>query len=699
MRKSIFGICIVAVFLIYSTRLFAQWTQTNGPVGGRVLALTTLNGRVFAATQKGVYRSDDTARTWKKTGSEIRNEQISILEVHDSIIYAVSTYWLYWSSDYGEHWQKYGDSALFIFSLSITPHAVVMATYKGSLRSTDNGKTFQRLDTAVQFTSSQQYTIPKFFAVEDTVIASTDSGIYRSTDDGNSWKFVSSSPKFVRIFKRLETSNKTFAVTQTLYGSPLFQSLDNGNTWENIDTIPFPISDFCAVNDSSFVSTALRGNGVPIGELRISRSFGHYWFKAKGQYSSTSRCLLPIGDRILFTSNSGVYVMDWGVDSIYLSNKGMSNATAGAIIVGDTLVAIGGEGFASYSYDNGEQWDSYTENTPSQSARQLFHFGGYSFIATYDSIFRSSDMGKSWSPLFKGIPPASIWNISFLDSVMFLTLRDSTENLLISLDSGNTWFVDSNKTLPSLSILSVGGVLYSLGDKKLYFSTDFAKNWDTIAMPPEIRKSSFGYGLTGNKEFLFLFTLDSGIFRSSNRGLSWSRCDYGLSLPFVQIQQISCFDSILFAVTSKGVYFSTNYGESWKEHNMDGIAPSNIAIVGFNTKYLFASVADAGIWRQPLSQLDVKKTTNVFPNQPTLQSIHPNPCDAATNIHFSLSQLEFVTLKIYNIFGVEIHTLLSKNLPPGSYDIPWSPESLSSGSYFSRLTVGAHSETQGLIVK
>lgn len=701
MRKSILPMYVFAFFIIYSSPLFAQWTQTNGPVGGRVIALTTLNGKVFAATQKGVYRSDDTARTWKKTGSEIRNEQISILEARDSIVYAVSTYWLYWSSDYGEHWQKYGDSALFIFSLSITPHALVMATYKGSLRSTDNGKTFQRLDTVVQVTNSQQHIFPKFFAIEDTVIASTDSGIYRSTNAGSSWEFISSFPKFITIFKRLESSNKIFAVSQLSTQSPLSQSLDNGKTWMQLDTIPFQLNDFCVINDSSFAATALVGAWPAVGVLNISKSFGHSWYKAKGGYNSSSRSLLSVGNRLVFTSpSSGIYVMDLGVDSFYLSNKGMSNATVGAIIVGDTLVAIGGEGFVSYSYDNGDHWDSYSNNATNERARQLFQFGGYLFASTYDSIFRSSDMGRSWSPSYKGVASASIWSISFLDSVMFLTLRDSSENFLISLDSGRTWFIDPNKTLPYLLIGSIGDALYSISEKALSFSTDFGAHWDTIAMPPEIRKSSFGYGLTGNKKFLFIYALDSGIFRSSNRGLSWSKCDYGLLLPFVQIQQVSCFDSILFAVTSNGVYFSTNYGDSWKEHNVSEISPSQTGILGFNKKYLFASISDAGIWREPRSQLGVKKTPNVISKEEPLQSIYPNPLEVVTNIHFSLSQPEFVTLKIYNILGVEINTLLSKNLTAGcSYDIPWKAESLPRGSYFSRLTIGTLSETRHMILK
>ena len=369
------------------------------------------------------------------------------------------------------------------------------------------------------------------------------------------------------------------------------------------------------------------------------------------------------------------------------------------IIAGDTLVAIGGEGFVSYSYDNGDHWDIYNGNTPNEGARQLFKFGGYLLGVTDDRIYRSRDMERSWSLFFKGVAHTSIWNIASLDSVMFLTLRDSSENLLVSLDSGTTWFVDPNKTLPTLSLLSIGDALYSVGDKAIYLSTDFAMHWDTISMPPDIRASNFVHQLTGNKQYLFLYALDSGIFRSSDKGVSWTRSDSGLMQTFVQILHVSCFDSILFAVTSIGAYYSTDYGNSWKEHNVAEITSSNTAIIGFNSKYLFASISDAGIWRQPLSELGVKKTADILSNELPLQSVYPNPLEIATNIHFILSKSEFVSLKIYNIFGVEIITLLSKNLTAGSYDIPWNAESLPSGSYFSRLTTGTRSETLHLILK
>jgi hypothetical protein len=58
-----------------------------------------------------------------------------------------------------------------------------------------------------------------------------------------------------------------------------------------------------------------------------------------------------------------------------------------------------------------------------------------------------------------------------------------------------------------------------------------------------------------------------------------------------------------------------------------------------------------------------------------------------------------VILKIYNISGQELETLLDKFQTTGEYGINWQPNSLPSGIYFYRLQAGEFSETKKLVLQ
>jgi hypothetical protein len=70
---------------------------------------------------------------------------------------------------------------------------------------------------------------------------------------------------------------------------------------------------------------------------------------------------------------------------------------------------------------------------------------------------------------------------------------------------------------------------------------------------------------------------------------------------------------------------------------------------------------------------------------------YPNPFNPQTTIQMVLPSDGFVSLKIYNVLGQEVATLVSDNLSAGSYKYVWDASDLSSGIYIYRL------ETNGLV--
>ena len=82
-----------------------------------------------------------------------------------------------------------------------------------------------------------------------------------------------------------------------------------------------------------------------------------------------------------------------------------------------------------------------------------------------------------------------------------------------------------------------------------------------------------------------------------------------------------------------------------------------------------------------------------------LEQNFPNPFNPSTVIKYRIPKANFVTIKMYNIVGREIETLVHGFQTAGDHEIPWQPKSLPGGIYFCRLKVGFFTETKKLILQ
>ena len=83
--------------------------------------------------------------------------------------------------------------------------------------------------------------------------------------------------------------------------------------------------------------------------------------------------------------------------------------------------------------------------------------------------------------------------------------------------------------------------------------------------------------------------------------------------------------------------------------------------------------------------LAVEQETIKLPNRYTLSQNYPNPFNPSTTIEFSIPKTEFVILKIYNILGKEVATLVSEKLAAGKYRYTWDASGFASGIYIYQL--------------
>lgn len=90
----------------------------------------------------------------------------------------------------------------------------------------------------------------------------------------------------------------------------------------------------------------------------------------------------------------------------------------------------------------------------------------------------------------------------------------------------------------------------------------------------------------------------------------------------------------------------------------------------------------------------IQNSSSEIPDQFYISQNYPNPFNPTTNLGFGISDLGFVSLKIYDIQGKEVAVLVNENLSPGSYEYEWNASGFPSGVYFYKLQAGDYSEVK-----
>jgi len=89
---------------------------------------------------------------------------------------------------------------------------------------------------------------------------------------------------------------------------------------------------------------------------------------------------------------------------------------------------------------------------------------------------------------------------------------------------------------------------------------------------------------------------------------------------------------------------------------------------------------------------------NVNVNNFNLQQNYPNPFNPTTVIKYAISDKEFVTLKVYDVLGNEVTTLVNEEKSAGNYKVDFNAAAIASGIYFYRLQSGNFTETKKMIL-
>ena len=107
-----------------------------------------------------------------------------------------------------------------------------------------------------------------------------------------------------------------------------------------------------------------------------------------------------------------------------------------------------------------------------------------------------------------------------------------------------------------------------------------------------------------------------------------------------------------------------------------------------NSFGLFFALGDGTVGQFPEGVTSIDNISGVTPSNYSLEQNYPNPFNPSTTINFTIQNSEFVTLKVYNILGSEVATLVNENLSAGAYTFNFDAQSLASGIYLYELNAG-----------
>ncbi|MBC8043030.1 MAG: T9SS type A sorting domain-containing protein [Rhizobacter sp.] len=126
---------------------------------------------------------------------------------------------------------------------------------------------------------------------------------------------------------------------------------------------------------------------------------------------------------------------------------------------------------------------------------------------------------------------------------------------------------------------------------------------------------------------------------------------------------------------------------------------NSLAVSGTN---VFAGTYGRGVFRRPLSELsavgDEGDPTSGKPRAFGLQQNYPNPFNPSTTIRYELASASEVSLKVFDVLGREVASLVQSRQPAGNYRVPFNASKLSSGIYFYRLQASGKVQTKKMLL-
>ncbi len=697
-RGTIIFIC--GIFFVRADAQSISWSKVNGPYSGAIQLLTVdPSGNVFAATSVGMYRSTDKGGSWQALGFSLEFGADALGVDSSGNVYAGNiTEGLYESSDKGTSWFRTNLNGEAFAAIS--GNRICAGGWTTVSISDDNGKTW--------FSSQvpSDYRVPVLSIAEDNtgnvyagleaypasqISPARGGGIYISSDSGKTWKRYGMSLISVSSIIADREQEKVFIST----GRSILSAAPKDSNWINdADGIPASAAILTLQSDQMGEVIAVTNNGLFV----YNDSTGN-WKEVAPKVSlapMTTAFYNPNNITYAGTERDGIYFLDstkseWlqcGISPVSVTVIGFDG-------LGNLFAGVPG-GVYEYPASVG-RWLRVSDGL-GRGDRNKIYYSSVSkrlYLSSSDGLFYLPDGGNSW------IPSIEVWaydyveipdlNYEYIGSTggIFRAYYDvwSSSTPTIGLSTSRIYCLALDASDNLYAGTQYNGVFMSTNGGTYWTQTDISSPFifysvKAIAIDAEGR--------------IFAGTDTAGTYYSDNSGENWEK------IPSMNEGNVTCFlvnhSSEYFAGTSDhGVFVSTDHGSSWQSAN-NGLTDSSVAALMFDQQgYLYAAT-NSGLFKSSSSITAVIHQTKEQPASFSLLQNYPNPFNPLTNIRYSISSSQKITLTVYDLLGREVATLVNELKSPGTYKAQFDGSKYASGTYFYRLTAGNYVEIKKMVL-
>ena len=459
--------------------------------------------------------------------------------------------------------------------------------------------------------------------------------------------------------------------TGSLFRGQLFvNSLNSVSAHQNHSFVGYiPLNrtiDFMPFVSSSF-STDPNGSNDVNNSTVVVNTTAPYGTAGNGVWSVAS--VLPVNEMVLSLTrlNATTILAGTNLGKIYtMDNNGVlgnviNSSMTPVAYIHQIAVSDSGHIFAATetglyrSNDGGATWTTFLEGKEVRAI--LFGSSGYIYAGTWAfGVFRSNDFGYTWT-----------------------AKNDNLTNTVIHA------LIDRTKNAPQYTVFAG---TFGKGVSATY---DYASTWMEMPTPSDfvtcMNKSSDG--------ILYVGTLTDGVYRSYDNGNTFSHLT-GLPDGPIYAIRVDSLNNIFVSSWLFGIYGSADLGQSWTYMGLGGYAVST-TFPGPNKKLFATSLGKLMVGNYSLTGVENDK--NIIPQKFSLEQNYPNPFNPTTIIRYGIPAAERVTLKVFNILGKEMATLVNSELKvAGAYQVEFNASRLPSGVYFYRLEAGKNVSSKKLIL-
>jgi photosystem II stability/assembly factor-like uncharacterized protein len=432
-------------------------------------------------------------------------------------------------------------------------------------------------------------------------------------------------------------------------------------------------------DDSTITTTSKQVSG-------LSEATKYYWrVKAKNIAGSS-----PWSEVWNFSTTCG-----W----ISQSSSAMTWLCGVSFTDANTGTAVGYNGTILRTTNGGASWTSQSSGTMSLLYGVSFtDANNGTAVGDNGTILRTTNGGASWTSQLSGTT-TSLMGVSFTDANNG-TAVGSNGTILHTTNGGASWTSQSSRTTVELIGVSFtdanNGTAVGFNGTILH-TTNGGASWTSQSSGTTnwILGASFTDANNGT-----VVGSEGTILHTANGGTIWTEQSIGTTYI---LRGVSFTDANNGTAVGNGgtIFRTTNGGATWTKQPSG--TTRDLWGVSFTDANTGTVVGDGIILRTTSGGVLVSveedgKADNYVPNQYLLEQNYPNPFNPSTTISFNLPSRSFISLKVFDVIGREVATIVSEELPAGNHSRQWNAANISSGIYFYSLQAGTFAQTKKLIL-